>query len=89
MQGCVIKITRFTAAYPEESPDSYIVGFTIVHECNGRSVYQEARVFYKESIGLDDKQVSKLAWERIAPLCENWKNGIECRESIVGSVFVP
>ena len=41
------KVSRFTKTFPENSPNSYIVGFTIKCKNNDRKIYKEARIYYK------------------------------------------
>lgn len=81
MSNFTIKVVRFTSVYPEEDPDSYIIGFNIVCNKNKRSTYKEKRLSYKEiksyGTNLSDEKIVEIAWEKLQPLCQNW-----CKESL-------
>ena len=84
-----IKVARFDEQYPAEEPDSFVVGFTVTCNDNGRSMYADTRVSYTDATGKDDQAVVSLAWERVAPSFESFVNTAIKKTTLVGSVFNP
>jgi hypothetical protein len=84
-----IKVARFDEQYPADEPDSFVVGFTVTNNENGRSMYSDTRVYYSDASGKDDQAVVALAWERVAPTFEFFVNTSSKKTSIIGSVFTP
>lgn len=84
-----VTVSRFDPRYPRETPDSFIVGFTISHKTNGRSTYLDARLPYTDTSGMSDNQVVDLAWGRVEPTIQSWLDVASTQSPIVGSAYVP
>lgn len=86
-----ITITRFDTAYPKEEPDSYVVGFTVTCNANGRNMYQDVRVPYADvQAGTTDQDIAAAAWARLAASFESWACCTKVTQRpLVGSAFTP
>lgn len=84
-----VTVSRFDASYPVESPDSFIVGFTVTHKINGRSTYVDVRIPFPDASGMDDVKVVDLAWVRVEPSLQPWFDLATTQSPIVGTTYVP
>ena len=86
-----VTVSRFTTTFPEDEPNSYIIGFTVKCPSNTKSIYKEARVMYKDlkSYGpqLKDEDVVKLAWSKLETQIKIWKKNIQGNNGVKGMTF--
>lgn len=90
-QDFSIKIVRFDATFPLDAPDSYVVGFHVMHKVNKRSKYADIRLPYEDIKGLTDEEITRQAWTLLKPTFEPWAASIvsSASSSILGSEFTP
>jgi len=84
-----IKVARFDVQYPEIEPDSFVVGFTVTSDINGRSMYSDTRIYYPDANGKTEQEIVSMAWERVGPTFEAFVSTVNGKAPIVGSIFVP
>ena len=86
-----IKIVRFDPTFPLDAPDSYVVGFHVMHKTNQRSKYSDMRQSYEDVKGLTDEQIVRKAWASLSATFEAWAATVvpSGTSSILGSEFVP
>jgi|694.fasta_scaffold138160_1 hypothetical protein len=85
-----IKIVRFDTVFPLEQPDSYVVGFNVMHKTNGRSKYLDIRIPFTDTSGKTDEQVTQSAWTQLQPSFLPWAKSVNTMVApIIGSDFTP
>lgn len=87
--GFTIKVARFDASYPAEDPDSFVVGFTVTSDANGRSMFQDVRLPYTETVSKNEQEVVSMAWDRVKEGFANFVTSVSSKGAILGSVFTP
>lgn len=87
--GFTIKIARYDAEYPIDTPDSYVVGFNVTCNANGRSMYLDTRVYYADAAGKTEQEVAQQAWAALAPQFAGFVSAVSVQPAILGSVFTP
>lgn len=90
-QDFTIKIVRFDPTFPLDAPDSYVVGFHVMHKVNNRSKYADVRQTYEEVNGLTDEQIARQAWALLKPTFEPWAASVSpvTNNTLLGSEFLP
>jgi hypothetical protein len=93
MNNFIIKVNRFTSLYPQDEPNSYIVGFSLKCKLNERVTYKETRIYYKDvkALGLNipEEKIVEIAWDKIHPQLKNWCRDVEKKSQMTGKMFVP
>ncbi len=84
----IVTVCRFTSTYPENDPNSYVIGFKLSCPRNHRSLYKETRLLYKDlkthGVSMDEDKIIDLAWKRLEPQCLNWFREAKDKKSIKG-----
>jgi hypothetical protein len=88
-EGMTIKVVRFDQEYPKDAPDSFVIGFTVTSNSNGRSTYQDTRLLYTEVSGKSDQEIVGMAWERLTPAFTSFAESVASKPAVIGSVFNP
>lgn len=88
-EGMTIKVVRFDQEYPQDAPDSFVIGFTVTSNANGRSTYQDTRIPYTEVSGKSDQEIVGMAWERLLPSFTSFAESVASKPAVIGSVFNP
>lgn len=84
-----IKIVRFDATYPLEAPDSYVVGFHVMHKVTNRSKYADIRLVYADVNGMTDEDIARLAWNQLKPGFTPWAQTAQGNTPLLGAEFSP
>lgn len=91
MENFDARVSRFTSTFPENFPNSYIVGFTIKCKNNDRKLYKEIRVYYKNireyGQNIPEEKVIDYAWPFVLPQIKQWCKEVVHKDKIKGKQF--
>ena len=72
--------------YPVESPQSWVVGFTVTSN-NNRSFFIDTSVSYDEA--QSDTDAVDLAYKKLKPTIDSRLKNLEIAQNIVGQIYEP
>ena len=72
--------------YPVESPQSWVVGFTVTSN-NNRSFFIDTSVTYDEA--KSDTDAVDLAYKKLKPTIDSRLKNLEIEQNIVGQIYEP
>ena len=72
--------------YPVESPQSWVVGFTVTSN-NNRSFFIDTSVSYDEA--QSDTDAVDLAYKKLKPTIDSRLKNLEIEQNIVGQIYEP
>ena len=72
--------------YPVESPQSWVVGFTVTSN-NNRSFFIDTSVSYDEA--QSDTDAVDLAYKKLKPTIDSRLKNLEIEQNIVGHIYEP
>jgi len=85
---CTITIARFEH-YPNDTPTGYCVGFSVVCNRNGKTVYRDTIVPYTATENKEDADIVNMAWEALRDNIESWLSSVINSQTVLGSTFIP
>jgi hypothetical protein len=65
------KVSRFEL-YPADEPTCYVVGFSVTHKTNNKSMYQDTQVLLADISGKTDDEIIEIGWVALKESFKTW-----------------
>jgi hypothetical protein len=81
-------VARFEV-FPKENPTCYVVGFTITHKGNLKTMYKDTQVPMADAAGKSDQEIVELGWNVIKTEIVKWCEATITVSPVINTTFVP
>lgn len=80
------KVSRYEL-YPADEPTCYVVGFSITHKTNNKSMYQDTQVPLTDVSGKTDEEITDMGWLVLKESFKTWAASVV--NKLPNTNFVP